>query len=515
MRDTNYWERASSGNGGSQNHVKKPSAGRSIEEIIAGSRAGQPPTPYEVQQALAQLNAQAEANYNSVGSRKLTPAQKAQMDALLYEVPRNASKPMLYNDPTDAFPRPSIGSGLGDALKGLVGGVNGVAGNPVGSGVGAGVGGIAEGIKGIGASLFGDSGQAEETPEQLYQRLRKAAGEYKYSGPSAEDMVANEFDPQFALLDQLGKQTTSRYNANKADITKMYQGLVNDQTAARGQDKANFDAAVGATGKNYADASANITNNASAYSQAMAKELANLGIKEGAGDIVGGVQNNLQDNLGRLNTQGAGTKDLLTNLGANEYAYDTRNIGTAKQAGLNTQEQFLNDYMSRLDDQSNQRLQLTGQRGQALNNYGMQIQDLLQKGQGQFENGILEQFKSILGANEDNEDDYYKRAQLDLENSKFKWQQDQDMFKRQNSDQPTLNAYDTLSQRALNQYKDPTKARMAVEEIMSAYKNNPNPQNVADFLKGLDEDSLKNNPEMTSLVYDFISRILGEQSKYK
>lgn len=511
IRDTNYWGRTPSSD--AQIKLRQPPK-RTIDEIIAASRSGQVPTPAEIQQALAELNSQAQSNYDATGSRKLNEQQKAQMDYLLYGVGKDASRPSLYNDPQDAFPRPGIGSGLGSALSGLTKGISGAAGSPVGSGVGAGVGGVADAIKGLGASMFGGESGGSESPEQLYQRLRQMAGEYNYTGPSADEMAKQEFDPQFAVLKSIAEQTQNRYATNKKDITNMYNGLVNDQTKARGEDKAMFDQAVSGTDKRYDEAAAGLTGNATNYSKAMAAELARLGVKEGLGDVVGANQQNLQDNLGRLSNQGQGSQDLLTNLGANEYAFDTRGIGTAKQAGINTQEDFLREFMSAMTQNDQQRLALTGQQQAAENNYGMQIQKLLQEGRASQEDSILSQFKSILGANEDNEEDFYKQAQLDLEQQKFGWQQQMDTQRLgQSSNQTQQNAYDALQQRALTQYGDPNKARQVVDEILAAYQNNPNPQNIGDFLNSVDQDALKANPEMTSLLYDFISRIISQQKR--
>jgi hypothetical protein len=374
-------------------------------------------------------------------------------------------------------------------------------------------------------SIFGDGGIADlyknaqqqedeknNSPEAIWNRLRSQAGEFGYNGPSAEQMAKEEFDPQFELLKSLADEQTKRYQSNKADISGMYNQLVGDQTAARGQDKAMYDAAVGSTGASYDAASKGLTDNTAAYSKAMAAEMARLGIKEGAGDIVGGVKNNLQDNLTRLSSQGQGTKDLLTGLGASEYTYDTNQIGVAKQAGINTQNDFLKDYMGSMAQNDQQRLQLTGAQQQAENQYDMQIQKMLQEGQSSFEDSLLGQYKAIMEGNQRQSDDFYRQAGLDLDQQKFAYQQSQDALKTQNSG--PKNAYDALSERALSSYGDPTKARAAVNEILAQYQRNPRAQSVGEFLNGIEnQDALKADPQMTSLIYDFISRILADQKK--
>jgi hypothetical protein len=244
----------------------------------------------------------------------------------------------------------------------------------------------------------------------------------------------------------------------------------------------------------------------------MAQELARLGVKEGTGDVVAGVGKNLQDNVARLNQQGTVSQDLLTNLGANEYAFDTRNIGTAKQAGVNTQEQFLNDYMDRLAGQDQQRLQLTGQRGQAENQYGMQIQELLQKGQAAQGQNINDTLKSILQGNQQNTDNYFKQAGLNLDLSKFDWARDPSNPANMTKS-PTSNPYDTLSQRALQAYGgDENKARDVVNAIISQYQQDPNAATVGDFLSHIEnQDSLKNDPNLTPLIFDFINQMLAQK----
>ena len=505
LKEDNYWGRNRTPS--TQAQITPSSQGRSIDEIIAASRNGHPPTALEVQNALKQLADQAKRNYETTGSRKLSAEQAAQNKALLYEIMPNATKPDLYNNPADAFKPVSApvnnykGPSVSETLFGKSGGVT------------KGVGDIASGIGGIGALIADEANAAEEakanSPEALYNRLRQEAGNYTYNGPSVKDMVGKEFDPQFALLDQLGKQAGTKYAGNKADITQMYNQLVNEAGASRTADKQMFDQAGNKIGQNYAGATKNLTDSSSAYSAAMAKELAALGVKEGLGTIAGDVGKNLQDNVGRLNQQGAVSKDLMTNLGANEFAFDTRNIDTTRQAGVNTQTEFLKNYMDQMSGLDNQRLQLTGQRGQAENNYGMQIQDLLQKGQASFQDNILNQFKSIQGANQQQTDNLYKQAGLDLDQQKFAFQQQQAMQKQDSSTQ--LNPYDSLSKRALAQYGDPVKARQAVDEILAAYQNNPNPQSIGDFLNSVDQDALRSNPEMTSLIYDFISQVIGSK----
>lgn len=504
LKEDNYWGR----NRTPSTQAQITPQGRSIDEIIAASRSGHPPTALEVQNALKQLADQAKRNYETTGSRKLSDAQAAQNKALLYEIMPNATKPDLYNNPADAFAPVSApvnnykGPSVSQTLFGDKGGVT------------KGVGDIASGIGGIGALIADEANAAEaakaNSPEALYARLRAQAGEYTYNGPSADEMVGKEFDPQFALLDQLKKQAGQKYETGKADISQMYNQLVNEAGVSRSQDKAMYDQAGQKIGQNYEGATKNLTDSSSAYSAAMAKELAALGVKEGLGSIAGDVGKNLQDNVGRLNQQGAVSKDLMAGLGANEFAFDTRNIGTTRQAGVNTQTDFLQNYMDQLGGLDNQRLQLTGQRGQAENNYGMQIQDLLQKGRAGWEDSILGQFKGIQDANQQQADDFYKQAGLDLDQQKFAFQQQQAMAKQDPNTQ--LNPYDSLQQRALQQYKDPVKARQAVDEILAAYQNNPNPQSIGDFLNSVDQDALRSNPEMTSLLYDFISKVIGSKS---
>ena len=495
FKEDNYWNRTAVANKPlrPQALVGKPPQGADYAAII---QALNNPLPEEI---TAADRAGIQQRYGGIEALKQHVFQNS--------VPDTPLNHLLTTNPDTTFtPNPdkvrsfvSDAPALGSAFK---------DGGPLSGAVGD----AKSAVDGIGSLVAGMANDAEaaaaNTPEAIYKRLREQAGAYGYSGPSPDEMVAKEFDPQFALLDQLGKQQTARYDHNKADITGMYQGLVNQAGTTRNEDQARYQQASDTVGQGYKQATDNLTGSATAYQTAMAKELARLGVNEGTGDVVAGVGKNLQDNVARLNTQGANTKDLMAGLGASQYAYDTNNIGITKQAGLNTQEQFLNDYMSKMDQNDNQRLQLTGQRGQAENNYGMQIQDLLQKGRSGFESSLNDQYKAIMAGNQQGVDNQFKQAGLDLQLGQFDFQKQQAAAKQQ---QGASNPYDTLSQRALETYKDPQKARQVVDEIMNQYQKNPGAATVGDFFKGLDQGALQSDPNMTALIYDFVSKVLPKK----
>ena len=463
--------------------------------LLARAKTGNTPTAEEVQVALRNL-----MSATPPGSKK-SPQETSLINALMYDMPKYASKPQLYNDPADAFKTISQPAKPNNFAS--------VLGKPMSQGISKGVGDIAGAITGLAGDLFG--GPQQESPEDMLRRLMGEAGSYQYNGPSAHQMAQQEFDPQFQILKDIANQTTSRYNTNKAEISNMYNDLVNLTIQGRGEAQTGYNQAVQGSQSNYAAASKNLSDAATANQSAMAQELARLGIKEGTGDVVAGLQQNLQDNVGRLSAQGQGTQDLLKSLGANQYAYDTNAINLNKQQGIQTQQDFLSDYMNALSQNDQQRLALTGQRQQAENNYGLQIQKMLQEGNSSIQSNVMDMFSALQGANNNQAQQLSRQAQLDLDQAKFAFEQQQAAAKTGNT---TLNAYDALAQRAAQVYKgDPIKTRQAVDEILAAYQNNPNAKTVGDFLNSVDQDTLRRDPALTSLIYDFMNRVLQSQPR--
>ena len=462
--------------------------------ILERAKTGKIPTAQEVQVALRNLMA------TTPPGQKKSPEEASLINALMYDIPKYASKPQLYNNPADAFPPPAAPkpNNIGSALI-----------QPFSKGM---AGAATDAFNAIGNIASGLFGPKEESPEDMLRRLMGEAGSYQYNGPSAQQMAKQEFDPQFQILKDIANQTTSRYNTNKGDIANMYDKLVQRTIQGRGESQAAYDKAVTGSQGNYAAASQNLTDAATQNQTALAQEMARLGINEGTGDVIAGLQKNLQDNVGRLSAQGQGTQDLLKTLGANQYGYDTNAINLNKQQGIQTQQDFLADYMNSLAQNDQQRLALTGQQQQAANNYGLQIQKMLQEGNSSLQGNVLDMFSALQGANNNQAQRLAQQAQLDLDQSKFDFQKQQ--AAAQQGGQNSLNAYDALAQRAAQVYQgDPVKTRQAVDEILAAYQNNPNAKTVGDFLNGVDQDTLRSDPALTSLIYDFMTRVLQSQPR--
>lgn len=469
-----------------------PSAAAQAAAILQRAQTGNTPTAEEVQVALRNLMAA------TPPGQKKSPEETSLINALMYDVPKYASKPQLYNNPADAFPPPATPkpSNLGASFT-----------KPFAKGMAGAASDAFDTIGNIASSMFGPH---DESPEEMLRRLMGEAGSYQYNGPSAQQMAKQEFDPQFQILKGIADQTTSRYNTNKGDIANMYDKLVQRTIQGRGEAQKGYNDAVAGSQGNYQAASQNLSDAATSNQTALAQEMARLGINEGTGDVIAGLQKNLQDNVGRLSAQGQGSQDLLKTLGANQYAADTSAINLNKQQGIMTQQDFLKDYLAAQAQNDQQRLALTGQQQQAQNNYGLQIQKMLQEGNTSLQGNVMDMFSALQGANNNQAQRYAQQAQLDLDQSKFDFQKQQAAATQNGAGK--LNAYDALAQRAAEVYKgDPVKTRQAVDEILAAYQNNPNAKTVGDFLNGVDQNALRSDPALTSLIYDFMTRVLQSQ----
>ena len=68
--------------------------------LLERAKTGKIPTAQEVQTALRSLMAA------TPPGQKKSPEETSLINALMYDVPKYASKPQLYNNPADAFPPP-------------------------------------------------------------------------------------------------------------------------------------------------------------------------------------------------------------------------------------------------------------------------------------------------------------------------------------------------------------------------------------------------------------------------
>lgn len=382
-------------------------------------------------------------------------------------------------------------------------------------GAGNAAGGIWDAISGIAQSVIAAApeNRAPESVEDLYNRLRGQYGGVSYNGPSGDEMAKEEFDPQFAILKEIAKQQQSRYNTGKGDIAGMYASMVQDATKGRSEDKAMYDAATQQINNNYKAASGNVSGNVQASNAATAETLKMLGQDAAVAKVSGDANSEAAKQLGYLAADQQASANLNTTLGANEYSYDTAGIANTRQAGANSQQDLLQQYLDRMAQNDMQRLDLTGQQEKTANQYDLQIQELLGKQQENVGVSIDKMVQQIMQERQNQSQNQYRQADMDLDLARFGLDQskfDADQSRYQNSQ---MDPYSALQNRAAGLYGDPGKASAISQQIFNVYKDNPNVKSIGDFLRSFVDEGNNLDPATQTLASYFITQILKNQQQ--
>lgn len=390
-------------------------------------------------------------------------------------------------------------SGLGDAAN-RVFGSNGL------------LGGILDSVRGVGRLVADEANNANANdPNVILDRLRQQYGSYAYDGPSAQQMVSREFDPQFAAIDNAAHSTEGRYAANAKNLAGLYQAYANDVLAGRQADQATYAQGTKDINSSYQAAQAETTKNMSGLTKEMSDQLALLGQQSAAPSVMQEKQKLLSDQLGQLSQAQGSAAALNTQLGANAYAYDTAQHGVAKQAGINAQGDLAAQLEDRMAGYDTQRLALEGNRGQALNNYGMMIQKIINEGNSGIGQQVNDAFKTIMQQQSDASDRELQQARLDLDLQKFASSQSGGS----SMDTSKLNPYDALVQRAQSSYGDPQQASNASDVLYQTGMLEPNAPNMKVLMDLLEQNNpgWTKDPNNRALAYDYFTRILNANKR--
>lgn len=365
------------------------------------------------------------------------------------------------------------------------------------------LGGFQNSIMGL-ANSVRDMFGGPESIEDMYARLQAQYGGASYSGPSAEEMATSEFDPQFQMLKAIAKRQEERHQRAQGLVKQGYGALVNDAIEGRGANKKMSDQQVNQINTNAESAQSGISDTFNKSAQDNAKFLASLGILEGQDELMAKSNDAQARELGRLSQQQQVSSDLASQLGTNQYHADTEGIGITRQAGRNTADEFMQQFLDQQAGNDAQELALTGQRQKAENAYNMQIQELLQGGQQGIAETIQDQIETILRSRQQETENEFKRAGLDLDQARFGL--DTEKFNAQQNNTGAQNAYDTLAQRAATNYGDANRARQVADSLLQVYLDNP-AGNIADWMNNINPEQLNADPMLRSLAYDFFSRV--------
>jgi hypothetical protein len=495
----NYWDRT-----GNRTPVANPNAPKAIQSAqaqVADIRAaGGQPSEALMAQAIEEMITQQEAQptgLHGIQSKPSSPFDPAlEFDPVKRVENVKGVMPDWRNQISASAPTPEYN---GPSLAESKAGTQGMLGDMVDS------------VFGIGKLVADQANQSEadaQSPEALMEMLRKQYGSYQYGGPSAETMTNREFDPQFAALSQMESGTTNRYKQNSADMAGLYKAYADDVLSGR---DANAQAYAGATktiNDTYSGAQTNVTNNMNDATKEMGAQLALLGQQEAAPAVLQEKQAVLGEQLGDLSKAQGASAALNTQLGANTYAADTASHGVAQQAGLNAGQELMGQYEQLMNQYGAQRLGLEGAKGQALNNYGMNIEGLIQKGNSGIQEQIAKSFGDLLGQQDRTANREIQQGRLDLDLQKFLADQS-----GPSADPSKMNPYDALLDRSGQYNTDPTEAANDAEIVYKTALGDPGAQNMSVLMNLLEENNpgWLAQPGNKALAYDYFNRILGQK----
>lgn len=341
--------------------------------------------------------------------------------------------------------------------------------------------------------------QEQQSPESIYERLRKSTPGYTYTGDSAEEMARNQFDPAFDILNNIAAQQKSQYNTGSANAKAAYAAYVKNLQDTVASNAATYQGAGQQIGQTYDEASGSVTDNTKDSAAALAAELKQLGIEQAAPSLLSENQGELTKQLGYLAQNRQTAANLNTAQGASTKVYDQGNVNIGRQKGIEYQGDLLADYMDQINTNDQRRLDLQAQQGAAENQYAMQIQQLMQQAQADREKSINSQFDSLM-----NND--YRQQQLGIDQRRV----DLDFAKLQQS-QPGANqsnAFQQLSQAAQQYGMSPQDAAEVQKTFINAIRSQPLAKDLGTLLQGI-PDSYLDEPFIRSLAYDFFTQYLN------
>lgn len=497
----NYWE-----DPGKQNYPRNPNAPRPIPqtppELVAAIRAaGQKPTEAQIQAALDFMDRQDPTGLawkngaGAFGDRTYQQQELANNDIRNNQFAQTGD-PAWLGPPKSGAGSPflqQLSQGLSGGPDSAIGGILGAFGN------------VAQSVIQAANQANAQAGDSFD-PMDMLSQLRKQYGDYKYTGPSAETMVGREFDPQFAALKQIEQGTQNRYKTNSQQMQGLYQALAGEVLKGRDQDAAAYRQATNDINTSYGQGQQAVTNNMNQATGEMGKQLALLGQNEAAAPVFQEKQKLLSNQLGQLASAQGNAAALNTQLGANAYAADTANYGTTRQAGLNAQADLAGQLEQLMQQYGTQRLGLEAGRGQALNQYGMNIQKLIQEGTAGQNSAINDAFKTAMSSRDTELDREIKRGSLDLDRKRLEMQ-----MANAGSSGQSLNPYDALLKRSSEVNTNPQEAANDAEVLFQTYMGDVNAPNIKVLMDMVEE----NNPGWLALpgnkalAYDYFSKVLS------
>ena len=317
---------------------------------------------------------------------------------------------------------------------------------------------------------------AQQAANDPFQGLAEIlASQPQYSGPTGDQMAAQEFGRQFQALQQMLDQAQGNYNTGNQQIGDMFNSLSAQQKGQTGEIRNQYDQTGQRIGGAYNDAINSVSNAYGQNQQALLEMMGRLGITQAAPTVLGTSQDSLGAALGSLAKSQASRSAYNAQQGQNEIDYNNRNADTTALAGKNKQSDLLRMFQAQQGDLNLKKLDLQSAQSRAANAYNQSIQDSLAKQQ---QNAIDTWFKQQqLSLDFDARDD--RRAGLELDAAKWQAQLQNDNQSaqsrlQQQQLQNLSNSGDVFGMLAANAgqyYGDPNQAASAIDRVTAAYSS--------------------------------------------
>lgn len=336
--------------------------------------------------------------------------------------------------------------------------------------------------------------QSTPTPDSGAAQL--SALDQMLQGLNPDDMARQEFQAQFALLDQLAKQAQDRYAVANKDTGNMYEALAQSTAAQVPVSQQQYAASGDAIKNAYQGATDSVQKGSSQSLDQIGELLGRLGIQQAAPTVMAQTQDQLNKSLADIAQRSQGAQNLNTTLGQNQSDYLTRSVSTERQAGANAQADLTRQLQNILSDYDNKRLGLQGDQTAAANKYRLSIAGMLQDEQNRASDNAYKERQLALQEELGLGNLELGKSRLQADQDRYSQQAQQDAFDSQLRSQSALyNSKDAISitqNKAAQMYGDASEAAQATRDLLDMYQAS-NPQTMADFLGKIDESTMSSD----------------------
>lgn len=336
----------------------------------------------------------------------------------------------------------------------------------------------------------------------------------QYGDPN--QMAANEFAPQYQLLDQMRKQATGQYDRAGNTIGGMYDALAKAMKGEESGIKQNYAQTGSTIGKAYNDAINETSHNFSQSNNEIAAIAKRLGVSAAVPSALSNGAEQEQRLAGLMAAQGANFQGVNALLGNNDVAYNRNSADTTRLAGVNARKDYKQKLLDVLSGYDNKGLELKAGEQAAANKYGMSIADMKQQAR-------LAEEKLASDAAQNSAANEFRQAQLMLDQARFGLDTDKFNASQANQGTKNLSPYEALASTANKLYGNPVSAGNAAKAIEDTFTRGYNGDKSWNSASEFIDAVMKRNPnsmhsggdyaQLQQLALQFYTMLAGGAGK--